>query len=80
MLRLRAGSATVDGEAVVCDGRGVTNFDALRSALARRQGRSGVFLYAFDLLELDTREGQESGRARSATDRRDRVVASPCVN
>ncbi len=44
--------ATIDGEAVVCDAKGVTDFDALRSALARRQGGSGVFLYAFDLIEL----------------------------
>jgi bifunctional non-homologous end joining protein LigD len=49
-------SATIDGEAVRCDAKGVTDFDALRSALARRQGASGVFLFAFDLIELDGRD------------------------
>jgi ATP-dependent DNA ligase len=32
---------------------GVTDFDALRSALASRDGCDAVFLYAFDLIELD---------------------------
>jgi len=56
MRALPAASATIDGEAVVSDPQGVTNFDALRSALSRRQGRSAVFLYAFDLIELDGRD------------------------
>ena len=42
---------TIDGEAVACDGKGVTDFDRLRSALARR-GSQEAFPYAFDLLEL----------------------------
>ena len=50
---LRARSATIDGEPVVCDARGVTDFDALRAAVSRRQGSRDVFLYAFDLIELD---------------------------
>jgi len=45
-------SATIDGEAVVCDSAGVSDFDRLRAALARR-GSPEIFLYAFDLLELD---------------------------
>ena len=45
-------SATIDGEAVVCDSADVSDFDGLRAALARRAS-SEVFLYAFDLLELD---------------------------
>jgi bifunctional non-homologous end joining protein LigD len=49
-------SATIDGEAVVCDSQGVTDFAALRSAISRRQGSRGIFLYAFDLLELDGRD------------------------
>jgi bifunctional non-homologous end joining protein LigD len=49
-------SATIDREAVVCDAKGVTDFDALRAALARRQASGGVFLYAFDLLELIGRD------------------------
>ena len=35
----------------MCDEKGVTNFNVLRSRLAR--GSSEVFLYAFDLLELN---------------------------
>jgi bifunctional non-homologous end joining protein LigD len=46
-------SATVDGEGVVCDERGVADFDRLRTALAERGGSRAVFLYGFDLLELD---------------------------
>jgi bifunctional non-homologous end joining protein LigD len=38
MRALPATSATIDGEAAVCDAQGVTDFDALRSALARRGG------------------------------------------
>jgi bifunctional non-homologous end joining protein LigD len=53
MQRLRATSITVDGEAVVCDDHGVTDFDALFAAIARRGGSAEAFLYAFDLLELD---------------------------
>jgi len=45
-------SATLDGEGVVCDDRGVTDFERLRSALARGGSRA-PFLYAFDLLALN---------------------------
>jgi len=45
-------SATIDGEALVCDSAGVSDFDRLRAALSRRVSPE-VFLYAFDLLELD---------------------------
>jgi len=48
-------SATIDGEGVICDDHGVTDFDALRTALARQEA-PGVFLYAFDVLELDGRD------------------------
>ena len=52
MLTLPVTSVTIDGEGVAVDDRGVTNFERLRSALARNGSRS-VFLYAFDLLALD---------------------------
>jgi ATP-dependent DNA ligase len=45
MLSLPVSSVTIDGEAVVCDGRGVTDFDRLRGALARRRGTPAAFLY-----------------------------------
>jgi bifunctional non-homologous end joining protein LigD len=53
MLALPVTSATVDGEGVVCDDRGVTDFDRLRAALAERGGSRAAFLYGFDLLALD---------------------------
>ena len=46
---------TLDGEGVACDPNGVTNFELLRAALGRSAKRE-VFLYAFDLLELDGRD------------------------
>jgi bifunctional non-homologous end joining protein LigD len=46
---LRAASATIDGEAVWCDGDGLAIFDKLHS----RAHDGDVVLYAFDLLEFD---------------------------
>jgi ATP-dependent DNA ligase len=46
---LRWGSIIVDGEAVCCGEDGVSSFDGIRY----RRNDSGVFLYAFDLIELD---------------------------
>src|SRR5476651_207929 len=46
---LAPASATIDGEAVWCDGEGLAIFDKLHSRACDDQ----VFLYAFDLLELD---------------------------
>ena len=43
---------TLDGEGVVCDAKGLTDFDRLRTVLTRRGSRE-PFLFAFDLLELD---------------------------
>jgi ATP-dependent DNA ligase len=48
-LSLRVASCLIDGEAVACDDNGVPVFDRLRG---RRDDRL-VFLYAFDLIELD---------------------------
>src|SRR5262249_8692028 len=48
-LSLKAASCLIDGEAVACDDNGLAVFDRLRY---RRDDR-GVFLYAFDLIELD---------------------------
>ena len=52
IARLPAKSVVLDGEGVACDARGVTDFELLRAALGRPAKRE-VFLYAFDLLELD---------------------------
>jgi bifunctional non-homologous end joining protein LigD len=61
---LRARSFLIDGEAVACDGDGLPVFDRLR--YRRQDGR--VFLYAFDLLELngeDMRREPLEGRKRA---------------
>ena len=44
---------------MVCDPEGLTDFDLLRAALVRKGSRR-VFLYAFDLLELDGRDLRSS--------------------
>ena len=46
---LRSHSVILDGEAVACDDNGFPSFDRLR----RRQHDASVFLYAFDLIELN---------------------------
>jgi bifunctional non-homologous end joining protein LigD len=49
LARLRARSCIIDGEAVACDDNGVTLFNRVRY---RRYDES-IFLYAFDLIELN---------------------------
>jgi hypothetical protein len=48
-------SATLDGEGVICGPDGVSDFDRLRVVFSRK-GSPDVFLYAFDVLELDGRD------------------------
>lgn len=58
-LELGLDSAILDGEAVVLDERGASDFGALQRALGGRGGKSsaaGAILYAFDLLYLDGRD------------------------
>jgi bifunctional non-homologous end joining protein LigD len=49
LARLRSRSCIIDGEAVACDDNGVTSFNRVRY---RRYDES-IFLYAFDLIELN---------------------------
>jgi bifunctional non-homologous end joining protein LigD len=49
MAHLRSRSCIIDGEAVCCDDSGVPSFDRIRY----RRHDASVFLYAFDLIELD---------------------------
>jgi bifunctional non-homologous end joining protein LigD len=49
---LRASSFLLDGEAVNCNERGLPDFNTLRY----RKNDGTVFLYAFDLIELDGRD------------------------
>ena len=49
LASLRSRSCVIDGEAVACGQDGVSSFDRLRY----RRDDANVFLYAFDLIELD---------------------------
>jgi bifunctional non-homologous end joining protein LigD len=60
--------ALIDGEMIVQDSLGLSDFEALRSALARRKPGGLVFM-AFDLLHLDG----EDLRREPVEDRRDRL-------
>jgi bifunctional non-homologous end joining protein LigD len=46
---LRSGSCIIDGEAVACDNNSVALFDLIR----HHRANGSVFLYAFDLIELN---------------------------
>jgi bifunctional non-homologous end joining protein LigD len=66
LTALRVRSVTIDGEGVVCDSEGISDFELLRAAVGRKGSRA-AFLYAFDLLELDgTDRRRESWNARRA--------------
>src|SRR3954451_2959271 len=49
LARLRSRSCIIDGEAVACDGNGVTSFNLVR----HRPHDVSIFLYAFALIELN---------------------------
>ena len=49
IVKLRSWSCIIDGEAVACDEDGIASFEHIRY----RHYDASVFLYAFDLIELD---------------------------
>jgi bifunctional non-homologous end joining protein LigD len=49
LARLRSRSCILDGEAVACNDNGVASFDLVR----HHRANESVFLYAFDLIELN---------------------------
>jgi bifunctional non-homologous end joining protein LigD len=49
VARLRPRSCIIDGEAVVCDSKGMVSFNHIRY----RRHDSSAFLYAFDLIEVN---------------------------
>jgi bifunctional non-homologous end joining protein LigD len=49
LARLRSRSCIIDGEAVGCDDNGVTSFNLVRY----RHCDESIFLYAFDVIELN---------------------------
>jgi len=53
-VNLRCKSAIIDGEAIVQDGDGISDFDAL--SFAMRWQPQSIVLYAFDLMHLDGRD------------------------
>ena len=64
LARLRSRSVILDGEAVCCDENGMPSFDRLR----HRHHDASVFLYAFDLIELNGDDlGREPLEVRKAT-------------
>jgi bifunctional non-homologous end joining protein LigD len=61
---LKVRSFLIDGEAVACDGDGMPSFDRLRY----RRADGHVFLFAFDLIELNGKDlRQEPLEVRKAT-------------
>ncbi len=78
LKRLKVNSITLDGEAVVCGEDGVSDFNRLHS----QRWDELVFLYAFDLLEMNGEDLQgrtagetkgEAGEAAVSTHRRHHV-------
>ena len=56
----------IDGEAVACGGKGIASFDLIRN----HHPNQAVFLYAFDLIELngdDLRRDPLEGRKETLT-------------
>src|SRR5262245_44311505 len=49
LARLRSRSCIIDGEAVACDENGIASFDLVR----HHRANDRIFLYAFDLIELN---------------------------
>lgn len=66
---LKAGSALIDGEAVVVDAQGKTSFQALQAALKGDPGQ--ILYYAFDLLALDG----EDLTSKPLLERKERLAA-----
>jgi ATP-dependent DNA ligase len=63
--KLRSRSCVIDGEAVACSEDGIASFDPIRY----RHHDASVFLYAFDLIELDGDDLRRDPLAvRKATD------------
>ena len=52
LARLRSRSCIIDGDAVCCGDDGVPSFDGIRY----RRHDASVFLYAFDLIELNGKD------------------------
>ena len=49
LARMRSRSCIIDGEAVACHDNGIASFDLVR----HHRANDSIFLYAFDLIELN---------------------------
>jgi ATP-dependent DNA ligase len=58
-------SAILDGEGVICGPDGASDFDRMRAVFSRK-GSPDVFIYAFDVLELDGDLRAQSSDTRRA--------------
>jgi ATP-dependent DNA ligase len=76
---LKMRSCLIDGEAVACDENGLAVFEQL----CQKPNRAHVFLYAFDLLELDgqdlRREPIELRKATHLPERASHAVHDGCL-
>jgi ATP-dependent DNA ligase len=63
LAHLRSRSCIIDGEAVACDGNGVASFDLIR----HQRHNDHVFLYGFDLIELNGDDLRDPLQVRKAT-------------
>jgi len=59
--KLPCRSAILDGEVIVQDARGISDFEALQTALSSRS--LNLIFYAFDLMHLDGEDLRESSLA-----------------
>ncbi len=59
LARLRSRSCIIDGEAVACDDNGVASFHLIR----HQRANESIFLYAFDLIEVNKDSTYRSGRS-----------------
>jgi hypothetical protein len=72
--KLPCRSAIIDGEIIVQDARGVSDFEALQTALSSRS--PNLIFYAFDLLHLDGKDLRESPLVECPQDRS--PACAPC--
>jgi hypothetical protein len=74
--KLDFGSALIDGEMVVQDERGVSDFEALRGAIAREPHR--LVFFAFDLIHLDGEDLRGAPLDKRKGERDPEGVLFPC--
>jgi ATP-dependent DNA ligase len=75
LAALRSQSCIVDGEAVVCGDDGIADFERIRY----RRGDDSVFLYAFDLIELDGNDLRRGSRSNTSTSQKNGPPSSTAV-